>query len=332
MNIFLTGGNGFVGGAFLKEEGDAHIIRAMSRSLESDAHLKALGATPVTCSLENVVAGHLEGADAVIHCAAYVEEWGPWRDYWRVNVDGTKRLLEAAKKAGVKRFVHIGTEAALLHGQDLVNADETYPLALSSPFPYSRTKAYAEKAVREANDTLRGFQTIVLRPRFVWGPGDTTLLPALHEMVKSGRFAWINGGRNKTSTTYIGNLTYAMDLALTKGKSGQAYFVLDGGGAITFHDMITRMAHAAGFSLPEKKVPAGVARGLAYLTEKAWRMLPLPGKPPLTRFAAAIMSNDCILSDAKARKEMGYDPPFDRDYGFRAIATATHEGTYRLAA
>ena len=89
---------------------------------------------------------------AVIHCAAHVEEWGPWEDYWRMNVDGTKQLLAVAKEAGVKRFVHIGTEAALFHGQAMLNVDETYPLSLNSPYPYSRTKAHAEKAVREAND------------------------------------------------------------------------------------------------------------------------------------------------------------------------------------
>ena len=323
MNIFLTGGTGFVGGAFLKEEGASHSINAMSRSLHSDALLQSHGANVVHCALENVTAQHLAGAAAVIHCAAYVEDWGPWHDYWKVNVDGTRRLLDAAKLAGVKRFIHIGTEAALFHGQDMVNVDETYPLALNSPYPYSRTKAYAEKAVREANDPAHGFETIVIRPRFVWGPGDQTILPAVREMVKAGRFVWIDGGRNKTSTTYIGNLTYAMDLALTKGKSGEAYFVLDGP-PVVFRDMLTRMAQAAGLSLPNKSMPGFAVRAFAYAAEKAWRTLPLRGRPPITRFTAAIMSRDCILNDSKARAQMGYDPPFTIEYGLRALATS-HE-------
>ncbi len=331
MDIFLTGATGFVGGAFLKEEGGSHNILAMSRSLQSDAHLKLAGVTPVSCSLENVAAHHLNGAQAVIHCAAYVEDWGPPEDYWAVNVEGTRRLLDAAKRAGAKRFVHIGTEAALFYGQEMRNIDETYPLALDSPFPYSRTKAWAEKAVREANDPKHGFETIVLRPRFVWGPGDQTLLPALRKMVEAGRFAWIDGGRARTSTTYIGNLTYAMELALTKGRGGEAYFVLDGA-PVTFHDMLTRMAHAAGFSLPERNISGGAARALAFAAEKVWRGFGLKGSPPLTRFAAALMSRDCILSDAKARREMGYDPPFTMEYGMRALATAAHEGAYPIAA
>jgi hypothetical protein len=248
MNIFITGASGFVGGAFAKAVAGRHTLTAMSRSEASDAKIRAAGATPVRCTLDDVTAAQMQGADAGVHCAAYVEEWGPWSDYWRINVDGTKRMLAAAKEAGVKRFVHIGTEAALFYGQDMRNVDETTPLALNSPFPYSRTKAHAEKAVREANDPAKEFETIDVRPRFVWGPDDETILPAVKSMAEQGRFAWIGGGRNKTSTTYIGNLSYAIELALTNGKSGEAYFVLDGP-PVVFRELLTRMAAAAGFTL-----------------------------------------------------------------------------------
>ncbi|HSC60773.1 MAG TPA: NAD-dependent epimerase/dehydratase family protein, partial [Rhizomicrobium sp.] len=125
MKIFVTGGSGFVGKAFIRAMAGKHELVAMSRSESSDAKIKAAGATPVRCSLDDVSADQLTGVDAVMHCAAYVEEWGPWRAYWQANVEGTKRMLAAARKAGAKRFVHIGTEAALLKGQDLVNADES---------------------------------------------------------------------------------------------------------------------------------------------------------------------------------------------------------------
>ncbi len=317
MNIFVTGASGFVGSAFVKHAAGRHAITAMSRSEASDAKIRAVGAEPVRSSLDDVAAPNLAGAEAVVHCAAHVEDWGPWRDYWRFNVEGTKRMLAAAKEAGVRRFVHIGTEAALLHGQDLHGADETYPLALDSPFPYSRTKAFAEKAVREAN--APGFETIVIRPRFVWGPGDQTILPAIREMAARGQFAWIGGGRNRTSTTYIGNLSYAIELALTKGRSGEAYFVLDGA-PVEFRDFLTRMAKATGIVLPDREIPGWLARAIGYAGETAWRTLPLKGRPPLTRFAANIMSRDCILIDAKARREMGYAPPYTVEQGLSALS------------
>lgn len=320
MNIFLTGASGFVGGAFVKAHGKAHTITAMSRSEKSDATIKALGATPVRSALGDITSDQLKGVDAVIHCAAHVEEWGPWEDYWRMNVEGTKQLLAAAKQAGVKRFVHIGTEAALFHGQHMRNVDETYPLSLNSPYPYSRTKAHAEKAVREANDAKANFTTIVLRPRMIWGEGDQTILPVVREMVAKGAFAWIDGGRAKTSTTNIANLVHAMNLALTNGQGGQAYFILDTENPVVFRDFMTKMLQAAAIPVPTRAVPGWLVRTIAYAGETTFRALSLKSKPPLTRFTANIMSRDCILSDAKARREMGYAPPVTMERGLESLA------------
>jgi hypothetical protein len=318
MKIFITGGSGFVGGAFVKAYAKEHEITAMARSDKAENTVRALGATPIRASLGEVKPAQLKGFDAVVHCAAHVEEWGPWEDYWRVNVDGTKELLIAAKGADVRRFVHIGTEAALFYGQHMRGVDEHYPLALNSPYPYARTKAHAEKAVREANDPGTGFTTIVLRPRFIWGPGDQTILPVVKQMIEKGRFAWIDGGRNKTSTTYIGNLVHAMNLALTKGEGGQAYFVLDGE-PVVFRDFMTKMLAAAGVTPPTRAVPGWLVRTIAYVSETAYRALGIKAKPPLTRIAANIMSRDCTLTDAKARREMGYAPPFTIEQGLAGL-------------
>jgi nucleoside-diphosphate-sugar epimerase len=317
MKIYVTGASGFVGGAVVKALKDNHELLAMSRSEKSDAKIAALGARPVRAQLGRVTPESLAGVDVIVHCAAYVEDWGPWREYWDVNVQGTKQLIEAAKAAGVKRFVHIGTEAALFKGQPMVNVDETYPLALDSPFPYSRTKAHAEKAVREANSAA--FTTIVLRPRMIWGPDDQTLLPVIMEMVKKGSFAWIDGGKAKTSTTYIGNLVQGVELSLTKGRGGEAYFVLDDA-VLEFRDFVTRMLAAAGVVAPTRSVPSSMLRVVAFASEKLYRALPfLPGKPPITRFAANIMAVDCVLVDKKIRADMGYAPGTDLEQGLAAL-------------
>ena len=322
MRIFLTGGSGFVGRAFAAAMAGRHEIVGLSRSKTSDDILETNGARPVKGDLGTVEAKDLLGHDVVVHCAAYVEQWGPWSTYWAVNVEGTRRLLEAAREAGVKRFVHIGTEAALLRGQHLRGVDETYPLALNSPFPYSRTKAHAEKLVREASDPDGGFETIVLRPRLVWGAGDTTLLPALKHMADTGSFVWISGGTARTSTTHIANLVHAMERALSEGRSGEAYFVLDDGGAIPFREMLSRLAMAAGFELNGPDVPGGLVRSLAYVLEKTWRLLGRANAPPITRFAANLLSRDCILIDEKARSELGYAPAMTREMGLAGLANS----------
>lgn len=318
MRIFVTGASGFVGGAFVRAYAREHEITAMSRTEKSDAAIRALGAEPLRAALGQVRTEQLKGFEAVVHCAAFVEEWGPWSEYWKVNVHGTTELLVAAKGAGVRRFVHVGTESALFYGQHMRNVDEHYPLALNSPFPYSRTKAHAEKAVREANDAEANFTTVVIRPRFVWGEGDLTILPAIKEMVQKGQFAWIDGGRSRTSTTNIANLVYAMNLALTKGHGGEAYFVLDGE-PVVFREFMSKMMQVANIVPPQREVPGWVVRTIAYLGETAFRTLGIKSKPPLTRFTANIMSRDCTLSDAKARKELNYAPPVTIDEGLRIL-------------
>lgn len=318
--IFVTGASGFVGGAATRRfVRDGHDVRAMSRTEKSDAAIRALGATPVRCDLESVTAAHIGNVEAILHCAAFVEQWGP-KDAWkRFNVDGTARMLQAAREAGARRFIHIGTEAALLKGQHLRGVDETYPLAPNSPYPYSSTKARAEQLVRAAN--APNFETIVLRPRFIWGPGDTTLLPVIESMAKAGRFMWIDGGRARTSSTHIANLVHAIDLALTKGRPGEAYFVLDDG-VHTMREMLTGMAASRGITLPNTSVPAWIPGVMGAVGEWAWRTFNLKGEPALTRFSAMIMSRDCILKDDKARAELGYRPVIGVEDGFRELAAS----------
>lgn len=320
MRVFVTGASGFVGGAAVKRlRSGGHDVRAMSRSEKSDGKIRALGAEPVRCDLEDVTAAHIGDAEAVVHSAAFVEQWGP-RDAWfKFNVEGTRRMLEAARAAGVKRFVHIGTEAALFHGQSLNGVDETYPLAPNSPYPYSATKAQAEQLVRAAN--APPFETIVLRPRFVWGPGDTTLLPTIIAMAKAGKWSWVNGGRCMTSTTHIDNLTHAIELALTKGRGGEAYFILDDG-VRAMRAMITGMAASQGVTLPDKSLPGWVADFVGAACETLWTVLPLSGEPPLTRFSAMILSRDSVLKDDKARAEMGYRPVISVEDGMKALSPA----------
>lgn len=318
MRIFVTGASGFVGGAATRKFVAAgHDVRAMSRSEKSDAAIRALGVEPVRCDLENISAAHIGECEAVLHCAAFVEQWGPIEAWKRFNIDGTAAVLKAAKNAGAKRFIHISTESVLWRGQHLRDVDETYSLALDSPYPYSWTKARAELLVRDA--ATPDFTTIILRPRFIWGPGDTTLLPVIEAMAKAGKFMWIDHGRARTSTTHIANLTHAIELALTQGRTGQAYFVLDDG-ITTMKEIISGLAATRGITLPETSVAAWLADFIGAASEGAWRLFALKGEPPLTRFGAMIMSRECVLKGDKARAELGYAPVTGVAEGLREMS------------
>lgn len=320
MKIFVTGASGFVGRAALRKLIAAgHQLSAMSRSERSDATISALGATPVRCDLDTVKASHLAGSEAVIHSAAYVEDWGPQDAWYQGNVIGTSNVLAAAQAAGARRFIHIGTEAAIVYGQHIRDADETYPLAPQSPYPYCATKAQAEQKVRQANQSGR-FETIVLRPRFIWGPDDTTLLPKMEAKVRAGQWAWIDHGRAMTSTTHIDNLVHGIELALSRGRGGEAYFILDDG-TISLHDIVSGMLAARGLTPPERSVPSWLADAVGSVSEGIWRLFGLRGEPPLTRHAAMVMSRDCTLKGDKARSELGYTPVISVADGLAGMRT-----------
>jgi len=317
---FVTGGSGFIGGRLIERlAGDGWSVRALARSDVAAERVRSLGAEPVRGDLEHGAALRegARGAEVAFHVAALAADWGAWEDFRHINVEGTRNVLAAARDEGVRRVVHVGTEAALMHGQPLVGADERTPLAPASPAPYPATKAQAEAAVISANGG--GLETIVVRPRFVWGPGDTTLMPAILEMVRSGRFRWIGGGRQLTSTTHVDNTVEGLVLAADRGTPGAAYFVTDGE-PVVFREFLTALLATRGVEAPDGSVPRPVATAGARVCEAAWRLLPLPGTPPLTRFAVWIASLECTLDDSRARAELGYRPVISRDEGLAALS------------
>lgn len=306
MKIFITGASGFIGGAIAKRLAKDHWVLGLARSKEAYEKVKALGVRPLTGSLETMGAGMLKECDLVIHCAAYVKPWGSYQDFAEVNVEGTKHLLALAKKAGVKRFIHMGTEAALFYGQDMNDIDEGYPYPDHSHFPYSETKKLAEIAVLKANEP-GVFETISLRPRLVWGPGDETILPNLIQMVDEGKFRWIGEGNFTTSTTYIDNLVDATLLAMEKGKAGEAYFITDWE-IHSMRDFLTQLLATEGRDPGNRNVPKWVARFLAQVFEAVYKLFRIRRKPPITRFSAAIMSSNCTISSDRAQLDLGYEP------------------------
>lgn len=323
--IFLTGGSGFVGGRLIERlDAEGHTVHALARSPEAAERVRGHGGEPVTGELADVAAmrAGADGCELAFHAAATLGDWGRPEDFERGNVQGTANVLKACADAGVRRFVHVGTEAVLLAGEPLVDVDETAPLRPDSPALYSATKARAEQAVLAANG--EGFATVVVRPRFVWGPGDTTLLPVMVEMVRSGRFAWIGGGRHRTSTTHIENTLEGLVLAATRGHPGNVYFVTDGG-PVVFREFVSQLLASQGVQPPTRSIPAPVAHALASSGEAAWRLLPLPGRPPLTRFAYWVSSQQCTIRIDKAREQLGYVPVKSVADGLAELRTGSQQ-------
>jgi nucleoside-diphosphate-sugar epimerase len=251
----------------------------------------------------------MRGCDVVFHAAAYVKETGTRDEFFEANVTGTKNVLAAARAAGVRRFVHVGTEAVLADGHPIVRADETRPRATNPVGLYPLTKGLAEAAVVAAS--TEDFQTLVIRPRFIWGKGDTSLLPQIVAAVRSGRFAWFDGGHYLTSTCHVQNVVEGALLAAEKGKPGEIYFLTDGE-PVEFRAFITQMLATEKVDPVTRSVPRWLASTVAALT--AWMT-----HPPVSRTALALLSHEVTVSDAKARRELGYVGHVSVDDGMAAM-------------
>ncbi len=318
--VFVTGASGFVGGALARSlVADGREVRALARSDASAARIEALGAVPVRGDLANPaeLRAAAEGCELAFHAAALPAEWGSWAEFEAANVAGTANVLGACAAAGVARLVHVGTEAAHFAMEPLVRIDETEPLRPDSPVRYSATKARAEQLVVEANKP--GFETVVVRPRLVWGPGDETVLPGIAAAVEAGRFTWVDGGRHLTSTAHIDNVVHGLRLGAEKGRGGEAYFVTDGE-PLVFRDFITRLLATRGITPPDRNMPRALARIAASTSETLWGHLPLPGAPPITRMAYFLIANEVTIDISKARSELGYEPVISVDAGLDALA------------
>jgi nucleoside-diphosphate-sugar epimerase len=286
-------------------------VRALARSERAAARVRELGAEPVTGDLDDL---HVEDCEIAFHAAAKVEDFGDPAEFERVNVQGTRNVVAACRAGGVRRLVHVSTEAALMAGQPLVNVDENAPLRPDSPVLYSSSKAKAEEIVRGAD-----LETVVVRPRFVWGRGDTSLLPQIIELVRSGRFRWVGGGRHLTATTHIANTVEGLWLAATKAPAGGVYFVTDGE-PVVFREFLTAMLGTQGVTIPDKSAPAAVAKVAAVSAERIWRLLKRPGSPPLTRFAVWVSSQECTIDISRAERELGYRPVISREEGLAELS------------
>jgi nucleoside-diphosphate-sugar epimerase len=316
---FVTGGSGFIGGRLIERlVADGWSVNALARSQRSATAVSERGAEPVRGNLDDAdsMAQGAEGCEVAFHLAAHLGDWGTWEEFERSNVEGTRKALAACRRAEVRRFVHCGTEAALMAGEPLVAVDETAPLRPDSKAPYPATKARAELAVREASGD--GFETIVLRPRFVWGAGDTTLLPEMVERVRKGQFAWVGGGTNVTDTTHVSNVVEGLVLAAERGGAGEAYFVTDDE-PVVFRDFVSALLRTQGVEPPDRNLPRWLPGPLGAVSEAAWRRLPLPGAPPMTRFTAWVLTQECTIDISKAKRELGYRPVISREAGLAEL-------------
>jgi nucleoside-diphosphate-sugar epimerase len=317
-----TGGSGFVGRhliARLIENGWQ--VRGIGRSEASRAAVAAQGGEPYDADLTDPAALEraMAGADTVFHVAAHFKLWGPRRLFRAINVKGTRNVVTAAERAGVRRVVYVSAAAVVMGRPRPQRAvTEDLPLQRMGFAPYAASKARAEEILRAASGRRKGFSTIAIRPPFIWGP-DMPALDHMVETVKAGQFQWVAGGTQSLSACHVDNLCHALILAADRGRDGAAYFVSDDADT-TLKNFLTRLLASRGVTPKDRSVPFGLAWMMAGIMGAAWRLLRLKGEPPITRQMLRLIGADFTLDISRARTDLNYAPILTPEEGFRRMA------------
>ena len=302
--ILVTGASGFLGG---------HVVRTLQRR---DVAVRAHGRDAARLRFDgnvHVCRGDLtdlatltdaaRGCDAIVHAGALSAPWGARQDFIDANVAGTANVIAAARATGVRRLVHFSSPAVLFDGRDQIGVDDTEPYPARFSSEYARTKHLAELLVRGAGSAL---ETVILRPKAIYGEGDRALVPRLLRAAREGRLPQIGDGTNEVDVTHVDDVVRAVTCALTtEGGIGKT-FLVTGDEHVPLWPMIRELLSGVGLPAPQRQVPLGLALVAARAMEATARVT--GREPSLTRYSAQILARTQTYDIARTRQLLGYDP------------------------
>ena len=310
----VTGATGFIGGHLVETLlARGYAVRAFARDEARAAGSLPEGVQVVLGDVRDAdsLRAAMVGVDLVFHAAAAVGLWGRWRWFQQATVQGTEKAVRAAQEAGVRRFVHFSSVA--VYREDALTAGpvrETAPLTggrWTGAFGfYGRSKMLAERAAfRHHSD--RGTGVTVLRPAWVYGPRDDSILPYLRLYLKTPLAPWLGQSDPVMPFVYVTDVAEAAVLAAeTEGAAGRPYNLA--GPGYPLRDFLWELADGLGARVPSFRIPQVLARAAALAVE-TWALPLSPWlAPPLTPSALALLERGVQVDCSRARRELGWAP------------------------
>ncbi len=318
----VTGASGFIGGHLaqrLVREGNP--VRCLVRSSSDTSLLEELDVEIAVGDLLNArsLADAADGCRYVFHCGAMVSDWATTDEITRINVAGTRTLLEASADASVKRFIHFSTTDVYGYPGG-VAIDETHT-ATGFRNWYAQTKLDAEAEVRRV-EQVRGLDTVILRPSTVYGPRSIDVIGEIARAIRGGNMVLVDRGRAVAGLCYVENLIDAAVLALRhEAAPGHAFNVSDGLD-ITWREFTDGLARGLGCSEVRWSMPFWMANGIGFSLEHCYRLLRrttrLSLPPLLSRQAVHVLGRNQDFSNRKARELLDWEPRVDYASGLEA--------------
>lgn len=306
--ILVTGATGFIGGHVARRLVDTgHTVIATGRNAARlatmGARSRAMAADLASAPLEPL----LQGCDAVVHCAALSSPWGRRKDFQSANVLATERLLAAARRERVPRFVHLASPSIYFRFRDQFGVGEEFQPPRRWITEYARSKWESECKVRAASGN--DLQTLILRPRAVFGEGDNAILPRILAVAAHGRFPLVDGGRALIDVTHVDNLVDLIATCVTMELpgNGRAYNVSNGE-PVRVRALLETLFAALGYPVRMTTAPRAPLLALAALSEYVARLRPGRPEPRLTRYGIGVLGYSQTLDIARARRDLHYTP------------------------
>jgi nucleoside-diphosphate-sugar epimerase len=311
----VTGASGFVGGHIaerLIREGWR--VRTVVRPSSRQELLREWGVERVEGDLTDDVTLRkaVDGVHAIVHAAAKVGEWGSLDDYRRVNVEGLKQLF-AVCPPSLDRFVLISS-LGVYPARDHDGTDESCLRPERHIDGYTQSKAEADRVALEHRGKT-GLPLVILRPGFVYGPRDRTVLPRIIKNLRRGLVTYFGSPTKKLNQIYVGNIADAVVLALTKPEAVGGVFNIRDAELVTKEHFFNTVADLVGFKRPSRRIPMAVGKLVCAASEFAGKTFGF--EPTLTSAKIKFMGYNLDYGIEKAKRELGYAPNVGFDEGMR---------------
>ena len=338
MKVLVTGASSLIGRhvvQLLQQRGDdvtvlqrrpTELANVREVLLDLSAENNASGGAN-NKELNATLVSAMQGRQAVIHLAAKVGVSGRWDAYEAINIDGTRRMINAAVHCKVPCFVHVSSPSVAHAGKSLVAA----PAGAADPEHvrghYARSKALGEQIALAANGDVT--KVVSLRPHLVWGPGDTQLVQRIIEKAKAGRLLLVGNGQAFIDTTYIDNAANAIVAGVDniERAAGQA-LVISNAQPRTVSEIIQRMLQAGGLPTKLRRVPSPVAIAAGSLIESVWEKLDKQDDPPMTRFLAEQLATAHWFDQRKTQQLLNWAPSIGIEEGFDRLARSLQDSLH----
>ncbi len=320
--LLVTGATGQIGRAVVRRcLNDGYNVRILARDKAQATKLfEGLNVDIVIANLDDSAdfASILTNITHICHCAARVGDWGPASEYWQTNVYALKALLDSCNQTANKlqRFVHISS-LGVYEPRDHFGTTEDEPIYKYGLDAYNQTKAISEDMVLK-HELVKKVGVIVLRPGFVYGPGDRHVLPGVIETLRNRKFVHFDHGQHKLDNVSVYNVAEAVALALASKSVDSAIFNITDKDLVTRKVFVETIADMMKLPRPKGSIPRSLGRTLAYLCDGFGRMLQLKKPPLLSKARYKFLALNLEFSIEKAKKQLGYKGDFSFEDGMRS--------------